>query len=60
MKQHIQNAFNTDVYRKYNNLCNEIREMDPGPEKIVCLQRFVKAIEQLSSIFFVTMSLSDD
>lgn len=46
MKQHIQNALNTDVYRKYNNRCNNIREMDPGPEKIVCLQRFVKDIEK--------------
>lgn len=46
MKQHIRNAFNTDVYRKYNNLCNDTREMVPGPEKIVCLQRFVKDIEK--------------
>ena len=46
MKQHIRNAFNSDVYRNYNTLCNDIREMNSGPEKTLCLQRFVKDIEK--------------
>lgn len=46
MKQRIRNAFNSNVYRNYNTLCNDIREMNSGPEKTLCLQRFVKDIEK--------------
>ena len=46
MKQHIRNAFNSAVYRNYSTLCNDIREMNSGSEKTLCLQRFVKDIEK--------------
>ena len=46
MKQRIRNAFNSDVYRNYNTLCDDIREMNSGREKTLCLQRFVKDIEK--------------
>ena len=46
MKQHIRNAFNSVVYRNYDTLSNDIREMNSGPEQTLCLQRFVKDIEK--------------
>ena len=46
MKRRKMDFFETEVYKKYHQLRDEIREMPAGDEKIAHLQQFVKDIEK--------------
>lgn len=46
MKRRKMDFFEKEVYKKYHQLSDEIREMPAGDEKIAHLQQFVKDIEK--------------
>ena len=46
MKRRHMDLYETEVYKKYDKLSDEIREMPAGEEKTAQLQQFVKDIEK--------------